>query len=209
MNTTQAKTDARPSGTLPDSAPSPGTGQLPGALERMRIELRRRFWRLLVPPVVVLFGVEAARFFGMFDSLKYVDHPTWDVVLFVIAALFAFALPILYRVLFARSHRGRQSVAFAALFRFERSGMGLALYAPWVAVAASLIAVQGELLYGIDLMALYACYVFYPSRRRLLADARIFRVRVPQVSDEKIRETGAWTEDTDVRMEDPDVKTED
>ena len=71
-------------------------------------------------------------------------------------------------------------MAFAALFRFERSGMGLALYAPWVAVAASLVAVQGELLYGIDLMALYACYVFYPSRRRLLADARIFRVRIPQ-----------------------------
>lgn len=159
------------------SSPAPA---LASALEDLRKHLLRRYLRLLVPPAIVLAAVEAARALGYFTSLKYVDHPTWDVVLFVLAALFSAALPILYRVLFARTHRGKPSVTFAALFRFERNSMGIALYAPWTAVIASLIAVSGYHMSGIFILALYAAYVFFPSRRRLSADARIFRVRVPE-----------------------------
>lgn len=164
----------------PTTKPQPPAAAFPAALEEMRRQLLRRYVRLLAPAVLILLAVEAARAAGQFDTLRYVDHPVWDVVLFVLAAFFSLALPILYRVLFARAHRQSSSVAFSALFRFERNGIGIALYAPWAAVIASLIAMQGELLYGIDLMALYACYVSFPSRRRLEADARIFRVRIPQ-----------------------------
>jgi hypothetical protein len=150
------------------------------ALDDLRKHLLRRYARLLIPPAIVLAAVEGARALGYFTSLKYVDHQTWDVVLFVLAAIFAAALPILYRVLFARAHRGKSAVTFSALFRFERNSMGIALYTPWIAVIASLIAVSGYLMSGIFLLAIYAAYVFFPSRRRLSADARIFRVRVQE-----------------------------
>jgi hypothetical protein len=172
----------------PGGEDPPGNTELHGktaatrasAMEDLRRNLLRRYLRLLVPPGIVLAAVEAARALGHFTSLKYVDHPTWDVVLFVLAALFAAALPILYRVLFARTHRAKAAVTFSALFRFERNSMGIALYTPWIAVIASLIAVSGYHMSGIFILALYAAYVFFPSRRRLTADARIFRVRVPE-----------------------------
>ncbi|MBE0644291.1 MAG: hypothetical protein IH600_09445 [Bacteroidetes bacterium] len=145
------------------------------AIEQLRTHLRKRFLLLLLPPGLLLGGLEIARAGGAFTSLPYVDHPTWDVVLFVLAAFFAIALPLMYRILFANAHRGKTGVAFGAFYRFENNSMVAAMFTLWIAVGASLIAVSGFHIAGILLLALYACYVFYPSRRRLTADARVFR----------------------------------
>ncbi|MFZ1729312.1 MAG: hypothetical protein WBQ23_10840 [Bacteroidota bacterium] len=156
----------------------PAQTQVPdrdAALEQLRLHLRKRFLILLLPPGLLLAGLETARAVGSFTSLPYVDHPTWDVLLFVLAALFAIALPLLYRVMFANAHRGRTGVVFGAFYRFENNSMVVAMFSVWIAVGASLIAVQGYHMAGIFLLALYACYVFYPSRRRLISDGKVFR----------------------------------
>jgi hypothetical protein len=149
------------------------------ALEQLRLQLRKQFLILILPPAILLAGLEIARTKNLFHSLPYVDHPTWDVVLFVLAALFAVALPLLYRVLFANAHRGKAGVAFGAFYRFENNSMVVALFSVWIAVGASLIAVSGFHMAGIFLLTLYACYVFYPSRRRLISDGRVFRAGFP------------------------------
>lgn len=150
-----------------------------GTLEAMRKHLLRRFLRLLLPPAVVLSAVESAKALGQFTSLKYVDHPTWDVVIFALAAVFAFVLPILYRTLFTRAQRGKTAVSISALFRFESNRMGIAHYALWFAVIASLIAVPGWYMSAILVLALYAALTTFPFRPRLTADARVFHVGAP------------------------------
>ncbi len=70
---------------------------------------------------------------------------------------------------------GAKRLAFGAFYRFENNSMVAALFSVWIAVGASLIAVTGYHMAGIFLLTLYACYVFYPSRRRLTADAKVFR----------------------------------
>lgn len=165
------ETDAHASPNFPVSAPQDAEA----ALELLRLHLRKRFLLLLLPPGLLLAGLESARALKAFDSLPYVDHPTWDVLLFVLAAVFALVLPLLYRVLFANAHRGKTAVAFGAFYRFENNSMVAALFSAWIAVGASLIAVTGYHMAGIFLLTLYASYVFYPSRRRLKADAKIFR----------------------------------
>ena len=76
---------------------------------------------------------------------------------------------------FANAHRDKTAVAFSAFYRFENNSMVAALFTLWIAVGASLIAVSELHMAGIFILSLYACYVFYPSRRRLNADARVFR----------------------------------
>lgn len=154
-------------------------GALESALGDLRRHLRGRYLRLLSAPAAILVVVETARAFGRFDTLPYVDHRTWDVVLFVLAAGTAVAFPLLYRVLFARAHRDDGVVTFSAFYRFQNNSMKIALYTPWLSAAASLIAVSGIHQAGIFLMSLYAAYVFFPSARRLASDARVFRVQPP------------------------------
>ncbi|MDX9758387.1 MAG: hypothetical protein RBU27_04420 [Bacteroidota bacterium] len=156
---------------------------LTSALEDMRRHLRLRYVRMLAAPAAILVVVESARMLGHFSSLPYVDHPTWDVVLFVLAACTAVALPLLYRVLFARAHRQDAVVSFSAFYRFQHTSTRIALYTAWIAAAASLIAVSGIHHAGIFLMTLYAAYVFFPSARRITSDARIFRVQPPGRAD--------------------------
>ena len=160
----------------------------PSAIDDLCRHLRGRYFRLLAAPAAIILVVETARAMGRFDTLPYVDHRTWDVVLFVLAAITAVAMPMLYRVLFARAHRQRKAVRFPAFYRFEHTSMKIALSTPWISVAASLIAVTGMLQAGIFLMTLYAAYVFFPSTRRLGADARLFRVRPPTRSDQTATE---------------------
>lgn len=145
-------------------------------IERLRRHLRRRYLLLLSPPAVLLGGIEAARARSAFDSLPYVDHATWDVVLVVLTALFALALPRFYRSLFVRAHRGRVSVSFAAFYRFENNSMVIALFSVWIYVAASLIAVPAPYRWGIFLMTFLACCISYPAQRKLASHAAEFRI---------------------------------
>lgn len=151
-------------------------------LEAMRRHLLRRYLRLLLPPAVVLSAVESSKALGYFTSLKYVDHPTWDVVTFALAAVFALVLPTLYRTLFTRAQTGRSAVSVSALFRFERNRMGIAHYAVWCGVIGSLIAVSGWYMSAILVFALYAAFSTFPTGRRLTADARTFHVGAPSVN---------------------------
>ncbi|MFA6234324.1 MAG: hypothetical protein WC824_09130 [Bacteroidota bacterium] len=148
-------------------------------IEQLRLHLRKRFIILLLPPGIILAGLEIARVPGAFESLPYVDHPTWDMVLFVFAVLFAVALPLLYRMLFANAHRSKTVVALGAFYRFENNSMVVALFSAWIAVGASLIAVSGLYQIGIGALTLCTCIVFYPSRRRLVSEARTFRAGFP------------------------------
>ena len=55
--------------------------------------------------------------------------------------------------------------------------MRVALVTPYLTLAGYWLALPKFYLSGAVLMTLYAGYYFYPSRRRLEFDRRIFRVR--------------------------------
>lgn len=149
--------------------------------EQLRMHLRKRYLLLLSPPALLFLLTELAKANDLFGGLPHVNHAVWDVVLFIAAALTAVALPVFYRVLFARANSDRTAVKFSAFYRFENNSMVMALYTPWIAVIASLLSVAGTHMTGIFLLALYACYVFFPSEKRLTADARVFRVTMPRM----------------------------
>lgn len=145
-------------------------------IEQLRRHLRKRYLSRALPPAILLGGIQAARALSVFDSLPYVDHATWDTALLLLSALFAVALPVLYRRIFATVRRGKQGITLAAFYRFQNNRMTVALLSVWIAVAASLIAVPAPFRWGILLLAICGAGMRYPMRRTLSSDAAAFGV---------------------------------
>ncbi|HDH87206.1 MAG: hypothetical protein JRF08_03705 [Deltaproteobacteria bacterium] len=140
-------------------------------------ELRRTYFMLLVPAVVgfiFLFGVTKFHLIS-FGPFKYQEFLGPSV--FIASVIFAIALPIFFRTLFAHKVRDQKSVSEADLVKFERNFLYIALVTPYVTLVAYLLALPRFYCAGTVLMALYAVYYYYPSERRIRFEKRIFRVR--------------------------------
>ncbi len=142
----------------------------------MKRALLRTWTVLLIPSTAALSVSELLRASGRFDGWRLAGHETLQVVVFVLAACTALALPILYRAAFASSQKGRSAVPAGMYFRYTNNCIVLALLTPYFSLLSSLLGFAPFYLVGIFLMSLYAVYTQYPSVRRLEADVRIFRV---------------------------------
>lgn len=140
-------------------------------------ELRRTYFTLLIPAVAGLIALFVFKTFHLIDFAPIKFQELLAPLLFVLSVIFAIALPIFFRTLFAHNIRDQKSVSEAALLRFERSFLHIALVTPYVTLAAYLFALPRFYLAGTVLMALYAVYYYYPSRKRIQFERRIFRVK--------------------------------
>lgn len=95
--------------------------------------------------------------------------------IFILAAVFALAGPILYRSLFAHRHRHLVKVPQLVLYKFERNLTGMALVVPYLALVGYFLQLPRFYLAATLLMALYSVYYCYPSQKRIAFDWKIFR----------------------------------
>jgi len=144
-------------------------------MSHMADELRRTYFMLLVPAVagfILFFLVKAFVNLGPFKFQEFLGPS-----IFILSVLFAIALPIFFRTLFAHRVRAQKSVSEGDLVKFERNFLYIALVTPYVTLVAYLLALPRFYCAGTVLMALYAVYYYYPSERRIRFEKRIFRVR--------------------------------
>jgi hypothetical protein len=97
--------------------------------------------------------------------------------IFVLSVILAVALPIFYRTFFAHNRRHVESISEMELNKFERNLIYITLVTPYLALAALLLELPRFYTAGTILMGIYAVYYFYPSRKRIALDRRIFRVK--------------------------------
>ncbi|MCB2169823.1 MAG: hypothetical protein KQI78_19355 [Deltaproteobacteria bacterium] len=96
-------------------------------------------------------------------------------ILFILTAVCALAGPILYRTLFAHSKRNHTRIAADTFFTFERHLILIGMAALGLAMVADFLAVSFFYRSGSLLIALYAVYCGFPSKKRLALDRRIYR----------------------------------
>ncbi len=89
----------------------------------------------------------------------------------------ALPLPVFWRTLFAHRIQHQQAVSEPVWIQFERRLIVIALVSAYLLIPAVWWAFDDFYFLGMALMALYAGYYFYPSRRRIQFDRRLFRVR--------------------------------
>jgi hypothetical protein len=139
-------------------------------------DLRHRYFWLLLPAAAGITLTAALRSF-LGGGLPVPQIPVMvSVAVFVASVCTAVALPVLYRTLFAGRQRGRRQTPEGDWLKFERGLIYIAMATPYLALAAQLLALQRLHLAGTLIMSLYAGYYYYPSKRRLDYDRRMFRV---------------------------------
>jgi len=143
----------------------------------MNRTLQKRFWLLLSPALAGIGGVWFSRQQGAFGPDGQVWPAALAVVLFILAVVFAAAVPILGRAVFAHRVRHRRRVSEDEFCRFQQRQLLAVMATPYLALAAYALAVPGFYMAGTALAMLYALYYHYPSQQRTGFDRRIFRVQ--------------------------------
>ena len=138
--------------------------------------LKKRYFSLLLPSAAGFALLYLSKMTDFLPTPVLRLHALVPSITFILAALFAVALPILYRSYFAHNHRHRIRVSARELTNLESRTIALVMAAPYLALFAYAVNLPRFHLCGIILMALYAVYYFYPSRKRLNQQKRIYRI---------------------------------
>ncbi len=143
----------------------------------MADDLKKTYLALSIPAflgLIFVYLLKTLDYFtvGQIESLKYIAPIT-----FVLSVVFAVALPIFFRTLFAHKIRHQKSTSEAELIKFERNLLYIALVAPYLVLVAYLLEFPQFYFAGTVLMALYAVYYYYPSKKRIQFERKIFRVK--------------------------------
>ena len=138
--------------------------------------LKQTYYRLVLPAAAgfILLGAMKASgllHFQTSDSMEGLAR-----VLFFLSAVCAVALPLAVRTGFISRVRSHKRVSESELLAFEKWFLYSAMPAPYLALAVHILDMPGFYVNGTFLMALYAVYYYYPSRRRIDHEKRIFRI---------------------------------
>ncbi len=143
----------------------------------MTPDLKRTYFTLLLPAVAGFILIFVLRHFQLVGFNIPQIPPILYPIIFIASVCFAVALPIFYRTVFANKRRHQTRTAEEDWLRFERNLLYIAMATPYVALIAQVLRLPRFHLGGTIIMALYAVYYYYPSKRRLKFERRIFRVK--------------------------------
>lgn len=139
--------------------------------------LKRTYFTLLLPAVagfILILALQNSQLVRF--SIPQIPS-VLSFIIFIISVCFAVALPIFYRTVFANKRRHQTSTAEDDWLKFERNLLYIAMATPYVALIAQILRLPRFHLAGTIIMALYALYYYYPSKKRIDYEQRIFRVK--------------------------------
>jgi hypothetical protein len=139
--------------------------------------LKRIYFILLLPAVAGFILVFILRHFHLVNFNIPQIPPILHSIIFVVSACFAVALPIFYRAVFANKRRHQTHTAEEDWLKFESNLLYIAMATPHIALIAQIIQLPRFHMAGTIIMALYAVYYYYPSKKRIDYERRIFRVK--------------------------------
>jgi hypothetical protein len=143
----------------------------------MTHDLKRTYFTLLLPAVAGFIAVFALQHFHLVDWNIPQITPVLPPLIFILSACFALAWPIFYRTVFANKRRHQTNTAEDDWLKFERNLLYIAMATPYLSLIAQILQLPRFHLAGTIIMALYAVYYYYPSKKRIDYERRIFRVK--------------------------------
>ncbi|MGD2185233.1 MAG: hypothetical protein PVI71_03855 [Desulfobacterales bacterium] len=143
----------------------------------MTHDLKRTYFTLLLPAVAGFILISALRHFQLVGFNIPLIPPILYSIIFVVSVCLAVALPIFYRSVFANKRRHQTHTTEEDWLKFEHNLLYIAMATPYVALIAQILKLPRFHMGGTIIMALYAVYYYYPSKRRIAYERRIFRVK--------------------------------
>jgi hypothetical protein len=141
----------------------------------------QKFYALLLAPAVAGFAfILISEQLGL-AAIPRLPGPVGSGMGLFIAAMFVgVALPIWLRAVLAYKTRRQTAVDPLVMLRFQHRLIGTALLTPYLALTAYDLRTESFFTTGTVLAALYAAYYFFPTKKRIDFDCRLFRVRRQQ-----------------------------
>jgi Ca2+/Na+ antiporter len=139
--------------------------------------LKRTYFILLLPAVAGYTLIFVLQHFQLVSFKIPQIPPVLSPIIFIVSVCFAVALPIFYRTVFANKRRHQTRTVEEDWLKFERNLLYIALATPYVSLIAQILQLPRFHLAGTIIMALYAVYYYYPSKKRIDYERRIFRVK--------------------------------
>jgi hypothetical protein len=143
----------------------------------MNNELRNTYYTLLIPATIGFAVTGLLKTFKAFTvgPVRYIEF--FAPAVFILSVVLAVALPVFFRTIFANKMRNEKSVSLTDFIKFEKSLLYVSLITPYVTLIAFLFDFPRFHVAGSFLMTIYAVYYYYPSKKRIKFEKRIFRVQ--------------------------------
>ena len=139
--------------------------------------LKRQYIIIMIPVVGLFLAFGLARQLNFITSGQFVISSVLHSMVFVLSVITAIAGPLFFRTLFAHSMRKQRQVPAKEFLAFQRKILWISQMTPYIAFIAVLCDFPRFYASAIVLMALYAVYYYFPSRKRINFDRKIFRVK--------------------------------
>ena len=143
----------------------------------MTRELKKIYFTLLSPAAVGLIVAGLGNEYLLSVTGEMELPQTVAPLVFILSVVFAIALPVMKRSLFAHKIRHQKSTSESVLFKFERGLICMISVAPYLALTVCLFELPLFYTAGTILVSLYGVYYYYPSEKRIQFERRIFRAR--------------------------------
>jgi hypothetical protein len=142
----------------------------------MRKNLRKHYIKL-ISPAIALFLIFAATKVIKISDFETLNTPSFfPILFFILASITAVAAPLFLRTMFAHRMRNEKQVPLDKFEKFQKALLNLSMLTPFFAFIAIVSEFEKFYSVGIILFSLYAVYYYFPSKKRIDFDKKIFRV---------------------------------
>jgi hypothetical protein len=143
----------------------------------IRLDLRKTYFKLLIPLVVMLIIFYLLKILGALDNIQIGYLKLISILFFILAGIFGIAFPIFYRTLFISKLKDIRTITIEEFIRFEKRLIIISMITPYFIIMPIIFNFPNFYFGGIILFSLYAVYYFYPSKARIDFEKRIFRIK--------------------------------
>ncbi len=139
--------------------------------------LQKKYFVLILPPVLLAIIVYLMQRFKIWEGVNYTPSQTFSVILFISAIAVGVAIPIFLRVYFFSKLKEKNFSSEFEFIKYEELIISVISVTPYLAFVAAMMKMNSFYFGGIVLAAIYALYYHYPSEKKINFDKKIFRVK--------------------------------
>ena len=142
----------------------------------MLINLKKHYLKLIAPSISLFLIFGASEIFHFADFNKLTPPSFFPALFFTLSAITAIAGPLFLRTLFAHFMRDKKQVSKDNFEKFQKGLISISMLTPFFAFIAVVCEFEKFYSASIIILALYAIYYYFPSKKRIDFDKKIFRI---------------------------------
>ena len=141
----------------------------------MLSDLQKHYLKLIAPSISLFLIFGASEIFHFSDFNKLTPPSFFPVLFFILSSITAIAGPLFLRSLFAHFMRDEKQVATDSFIKFEKGLISISMLTPFFAFIAIVCEFDKFYSASIILLSLYSIYYYFPAKKRIDFDKKIFR----------------------------------